>query len=159
MLRATSIVCICFSFLLPFLSKRFGRQITHCLCLLCGGVSLVSLQLIENQYLLLLAMVGLGIAWASALVMPYAMLTGSIPPQRRGIYQGIFNFFVVLPEIAISLFFGWVMSYLLHDNRLMAVVLGGIFLILGAVCTLFVKCNNNATTAEDANTVFASPEK
>ena len=132
-------VCIGFSFLLPYLARIMGRQITHCLCLLCGGVSLISLLVIEDQYLLLLAMVGLGIAWASALVMPYAMLTGAIPPQRRGIYQGIFNFFIVLPEIAVSLCFGWVMSYFLHDNRLMAVVLGGVFLIIGAGLTLFVK--------------------
>ncbi len=59
--------------------------------------------------------------------------------QRRGIYQGIFNFFIVLPEIAVSLFFGWIMSYLLNDNRLWAVVLGGVFLIIGAGLTLLVK--------------------
>ncbi len=134
-------VCIGFSFLLPYLARTIGRQVTHCLCLLCGGISLISLLIIDNQYLLLLAMIGLGTAWASALVMPYAMLTGAIPPQRRGVYQGIFNFFIVLPEIAISLCFGWIMSYFLHDNRLMAVVLGGVFLIIGAGLTLLVKTN------------------
>ena len=134
-------ICIGFSFLLPYLGRRIGRQTTHSICLVCGGISLISLLLIKNQYLLLLAMVGFGIAWSSALVMPYAMLTGAIPPQRRGIYQGIFNFFIVLPEIAVSLCFGWVMSYLLHDNRLWAVVLGGVFLIIGAGFTLLVKSN------------------
>ena len=138
-------ICIGFSFLLPYLARKIGRQMTHFLCLLCGGVSLISLLIIESKYLLLLAMIGLGIAWASALVMPYAMLTGAIPPQRRGIYQGIFNFFIVLPEIAVSLCFGWVMSHLLNDNRLMAVVLGGVFLIMGGILTLGVK---SAVTAE-----------
>lgn len=132
-------ICIGFSFLLPYLGQRIGRKIIHSICLVCGGVSLISLLIIKNQYLLLGAMVGLGIAWSSALVMPYAMLTGAIPPQRRGIYQGIFNFFIVLPEIVVSLCFGWVMSYILHDNRLLAVVLGGVFLIIGAGFTLLVK--------------------
>ena len=132
-------ICIGFSFLLPYLGKKIGRQTIHCICLVCGGVSLISLLIIKNQYLLLGAMVGLGIAWSSALVMPYAMLTGAIPPQRRGIYQGIFNFFIVLPEIFVSLCFGWVMSYILNDNRLLAVVLGGVFLIIGAGFTLLVK--------------------
>ncbi len=132
-------ICIGFSFLLPYLSKRIGRQTTHSICLVCGGLSLISLLIIKNQYLLLVAMVGLGIGWSSALVMPYAMLTGAIPPQRQGIYQGIFNFFIVLPEITVSLFFGWIMGYLLHDNRLWAVVLGGVFLIIGAGFTLLVK--------------------
>ncbi len=132
-------VCIGFSFLLPYLGKKIGRQKIHSICLICGGFSLISLLIIKNQYLLLIAMVGLGIAWSSALVMPYAMLTGAIPPQRRGIYQGIFNFFIVLPEIIVSLCFGWVMSHLLHDNRLLAVVLGGVFLIVAGGLTLLVK--------------------
>ena len=132
-------ICIGFSFVLPYLGKRIGRQTTHSICLVCGGLSLISLLIIKNQYLLLLAMVGFGIAWSSALVMPYAMLTGAIPPQRRGIYQGIFNFFIVLPEITVSLFFGWIMGYFLHDNRLLAVVLGGVFLIIAAGFTLLVK--------------------
>lgn len=132
-------VCIGFSFLLPSLGKRIGRQTIHCLCLLFGGISLISLLTIHNQYILLLAMVGWGIAWASALTMPYAMLTGVIPDESRGVYQGIFNFFIVLPEIAVSLGFGWIMSHLLGENRLLAVVCGGIFLIIAACLTLLVK--------------------
>ena len=132
-------VCIGFSFLLPRIATKISRQLTHSLCLLCGGVSLISLLAIKNQYLLLVAMIGLGIAWSSALIMPYAMLSGSVPPQRRGIYQGIFNFFIVLPEISVSLGFGWVMSYLLKDDRLLAVVLGGVFLMIAAGLTQFVK--------------------
>ena len=134
-------VCMVFSTLLPYFSQRIGRQTTHCLCLVAGGISLISLLVITNQYLLLGAMVGLGIAWSSALVMPYAMLVSEIPPQRQGIYQGIFNFFIVLPEIVVALGFGWIMSHVLHDNRLLAVVLGGIFMMIAAGLTLLVKSN------------------
>ncbi|MEO1342212.1 MAG: MFS transporter, partial [Cyanobacteria bacterium J06635_13] len=131
-------VCIGFSFVLPRIAKYLGRSLTHSLCLLCGGICLVSLLTIRNQYVLLLAMLGLGIAWSSALIMPYAMLSSSIPPQRRGVYQGIFNFFVVLPEVVLSLGFGWVMQHLLHDDRLLAVVIGGVSLIIAAGLTLLL---------------------
>ena len=84
-------------------------------------------------------MIGFGIAWSSTLTMPYAMLVGSIPAQRQGIYQGIFNLFIVLPQISVSLGFGWVMRNLLHEDRALAVVLGGVFLIVAAGLTMLVK--------------------
>jgi len=136
-------VCIGFSFILPRLAKYLGRPLTHSLCLLCGGIGLVSILTISNQYVLLLAMLGLGIAWSSALIMPYAMLSGSIPPQRQGIYQGIFNFFVVLPEVLAALGFGWIMHYLLHDDRLLAVAMGGVSLIIAAGFTLALHITDN----------------
>jgi maltose/moltooligosaccharide transporter len=145
-------VCIGFSFVLPRIAKYLGRTITHSLCLLCGGISLVSLLTISDRYILLLAMIGLGIAWSSALIMPYAMLSGSIPPQRRGVYQGVFNFFVVLPEIVASLGFGWIMQHLLHEDRLLAVVMGGVCLIIAAGLTLLVQStsvNNLPTESEE----------
>lgn len=134
-------ICVGVSFLLPALARATSRQITHSLCLLCGSISLLSMFVIHNQYMLLVAMIGFGIAWASALSMPYAMLTGVIPDKQRGIYQGIFNIFVVLPEIVVALGCGWVMKQLLHEDRLMAVVLGGFFLLIAAGLTLLVKIN------------------
>ena len=80
-------------------------------------------------------MTGVGIAWASTLAMPYSILAGSLPPAKTGVYMGIFNFFIVIPEITASLFFGWVMAHLLHNNRLTAVVAGGIFFLLAALLT------------------------
>lgn len=136
-------ICIGFSFILPRIAQYLGRPLTHCLCLLCGGIGLVSLLSISNQYVLLLAMIGLGIAWSSALIMPYAMLSGSIPAQRRGVYQGIFNFFVVLPEIVASLGMGWIMQHLLHEDRLLAVVMGGVCLIIAAGLTLLIPNASN----------------
>jgi maltose/moltooligosaccharide transporter len=132
-------VCIGFSFVLPRIARYLGRPLTHSLCLLCGGIALVSLLKIDNQYVLLWAMLGLGIAWSSALIMPYAMLSSSIPPQRRGIYQGIFNFFVVLPEIVAALGLGWIMQHVLHEDRLLAVAIGGICLIIAAGLTLLLE--------------------
>jgi maltose/moltooligosaccharide transporter len=139
-------VCIVFSFLLPRVAIALGRPLTHSLCLLCGGVSLISLLAITNRYLLFAITIGLGIAWSSVLIMPYTMLISSVPPHRSGIYQGIFNLFVVLPEIVVSLGFGWIMSNLLHDDRLLAVVLGGVFLIIAAVLTLFVQTSSSLET-------------
>jgi maltose/moltooligosaccharide transporter len=75
-------------------------------------------------------MAGVGIAWASVLAMPYTILAGSLPAEKTGVYMGIFNFFITIPEIVASLFFGWVMLHLLHNNRLAAVLAGGVFLIV-----------------------------
>ena len=128
-----SAVCFVFSFLLPALAGALGRRLTHSLCLLCGAAGLLSVALIHNHYLLLLSMVGVGIAWASVLAMPYTILAGSLPAEKTGVYMGIFNFFITIPEITASLFFGWVMLHLLHNNRLVAVLAGGVFLILAAL--------------------------
>jgi maltose/moltooligosaccharide transporter len=78
-------------------------------------------------------MVGVGIAWASTLSMPYSVLAGSLPKEKTGVYMGIFNFFIVTPEIIASLFFGWVMNHLLGNNRLTAVVAGGCFMLVAAL--------------------------
>ena len=85
-------------------------------------------------------MTGVGIAWASILSMPYAMLSGVLPAEKIGIYMGIFNFFIVLPEIIASLGFKWVMNNLLNNDRLLAVQVGGFLMILAAIiCFLFIK--------------------
>jgi maltose/moltooligosaccharide transporter len=130
-----SLVCFGFSFVLPELARRFGRKTTHTLCLICGGLGLLSVAVIHSKYLLLLSMAGVGVAWASTLSMPYAILAGSLPQGKTGVYMGIFNFFIVIPEITASLGFGWVMGHLLNNNRITAVVAGGIFFIFAAVLT------------------------
>ncbi len=130
-----SIVCFGFSLVLPALAQRYGRKMTHSLCLICGGSGLLSVAIIHSKYLMLLAMTGVGIAWSSTLSMPYAILAGSLPQQKTGVYMGIFNFFIVIPEITASLGFGWVMNHLLKNNRIAAVVAGGFFFILAAALT------------------------
>jgi maltose/moltooligosaccharide transporter len=128
-----SAVCFVFSFALQPLARALSRKQTHSLCLLCGAGGLLSVGVIHNKYLLLVAMTGVGIAWGSILAMPYAILAGSLPAERMGVYMGIFNFFITLPEITVSLFFGWIILHLLHNNRLAAVVAGGMFLALAAL--------------------------
>ena len=93
----------------------------------------MSVAVIHNKYVLLLTMVGVGIAWASTLSMPYAVLAASLPPARTGVYMGIFNFFIVTPEILTSLFFGWIMIHLLHNNRIYAIIAGGVFMLIAAL--------------------------
>ncbi len=128
-----SAVCFVVSFALPGLAKSLGRKNTHSLCLVAGAVGLLSVATIHDKWLLLLTMIGVGVAWASTLSMPYSVLAGSVPPAKTGVYMGIFNFFIVIPEIMASLFFGWIMNHWLHNNRSLAVVCGGAFLLLAAV--------------------------
>jgi maltose/moltooligosaccharide transporter len=133
-----SAVCFAFSFALPALARRLGRKQAHAACLAAGALGLLSVGFIHQKELLLASMTGVGIAWASILSMPYAILSGALPPARTGLYMGIFNFFIVLPEIAASLGFGWVMAHLLGNDRLAAVVAGGFCLLLAALLALRV---------------------
>ena len=134
-----SAVCFAFSFALPGMARRLGRKYTHTICLLCGALGLMSVAVIHNRYALLLTMVGVGIAWASTLSMPYALLAASLPAARTGVYMGIFNFFVVTPEILASLFFGWIMIHLLNNNRIYAIIAGGAFMLIAALLMQRVK--------------------
>ena len=134
-----SAVCFAFSFFLPWMARKVGRRYTHTMCLLCGALGLMSVAVIHDKYLLLLTMVGVGIAWASTLSMPYAILAASLPPERTGVYMGIFNFFIVTPEILASLFFGWLMIHVLGNNRIYAVIAGGVFLLGAALLMQRVK--------------------
>lgn len=135
-------VCFGVSLLLPRLSARLSRQTTHALCLMLGGLGLISLQFVHNRYTLMVSMVGVGIAWASMLALPYSILVGALPDKKSGIYMGIFNFFIVLPEIAASLGLGWVMQHWLNNDRLLAVVLGGGSMLVAALVTLRVQERN-----------------
>jgi maltose/moltooligosaccharide transporter len=127
--------------LLPLLSNRIGNKLTHQLCLTLGGIGLISILLIHGQnqsHLLFLVMVTVGVAWASILSMPYSMLAGCLPAEKMGIYMGIFNFFIVLPEIIASLFFGQFMENVLGGQRMYAVAMGGVLLIVAGILTRWV---------------------
>lgn len=136
---AYSAVTFLFSFFLPPLSKSRGPRATHALCLLAGAAGLASVAVIHTPSLLLLSMVGVGIAWASTISMPYVMLSTSLPPGKTGVYMGLFNFFIVIPEIVAALGFGWVMNNVLDNNRVAAVVAGGAFMALAALLVLRVQ--------------------
>jgi maltose/moltooligosaccharide transporter len=134
-----SVVTFVFALIMPRIARKVGNVKLHFLCLLMGGLGLISIGAVHNQYLLLVSMTGVGIAWASIVSIPYALIANDIPPKRMGIFMGLFNFFIVIPEIIAALGFGWVMENLLDNNKLYAVMLGGTFLIIAAYLTLRVK--------------------
>jgi maltose/moltooligosaccharide transporter len=135
-----NLVTFLFSFAIPFVVGKIGNKFTHTACLVIGGIGLISVNFIQEPSLLFLSMSMVGIAWASILSMPYTMLAGSIPTAKMGIYMGIFNFFIVLPEIIASLTFGKIMSNYLNNDRLVAVMIGGFLLITaGIICATIVK--------------------
>jgi maltose/moltooligosaccharide transporter len=139
-----NVVTFCFAFVLPFIADKLGRKITHSLCLLCGAAGLISVGWVENPNMLFLSMIGVGIAWTSILSMPYAMLSGCLPKNRVGIYMGIFNFFIVLPEIIASLGFGSIMKNVLHNDRVLAVQIGGgLFILAALLCYFLIKEEKN----------------
>ncbi|MFT4032001.1 MAG: MFS transporter [Siphonobacter sp.] len=126
-----------FSLLLPSLAKLLGRKLTHCFCLILGGLGLISLYFIHNPNLILLAMMGVGIAWTSILSIPYAMLAGSLSANRMGYYMGVFNFFIVIPQVCASLGLSTLIRFL-SLNPIQMIVLGGVLLIIGGLFTLRV---------------------
>jgi maltose/moltooligosaccharide transporter len=135
-----NVVTFLFAFILPSIARKLGRKATHSVCLLCGAIGLISVAFVENKYMLFGCMTGVGIAWASILSMPYAMLSGVLPENKIGVYMGIFNFFIVLPEIIASLGFGWVMKNVLNNDRLAAVQIGGVLMIIAAgLCYFLIK--------------------
>ncbi|HJQ67879.1 MAG TPA: MFS transporter [Blastocatellia bacterium] len=133
-----SIVCFVVAFALPLVAKATSRKTVHAFSLVCGGVGLLSVYVIRDQYVLLLTMVGVGIAWASILSMPYAILSSALPPARMGVYMGIFNFFIVIPEIVASLTFKPLVKYVFNNNPLYVVMLGGASLLVAAVTVALV---------------------
>src|SRR5690349_8803323 len=138
-----SIVCFAVAFLLPPLARATSRKTVHAIALVCGAVGLLSVYVIHDKSLLLLTMVGVGIAWASILAMPYAILSGALPPARMGVYMGIFNFFIVIPEIIASFAFGPIIRAIFGPDNprspMFVVMAGGVFLLLAAVSVLLVK--------------------
>jgi maltose/moltooligosaccharide transporter len=134
-----SLVCFVVAFALPKLAEITSRKAVHALALICGSIGLLSVFVIHNQYMLLLSMVGVGIAWASILSMPYAILSGSLPAERMGVYMGIFNFFIVIPEIIASLTFQPLVKQVFRNNPLYVVMLGGASLLVAALLVLRVQ--------------------
>lgn len=127
------------AFLIPWLVKCWNTQKAHAFCLLCGAAGLISFVVIEDPQWLLLSMVGVGIAWASILSLPYTMLSYALPANKMGIYIGIFNFFIVIPQILAASLLGLLLRELLQGNTLMILVCGGIAWIIAALLSLWVK--------------------
>jgi maltose/moltooligosaccharide transporter len=127
------------AFGIPLLAARTSRRTAHMVSLICGGMGLASMSVITDPNLLLLSMLGVGIAWASILSMPYAILAGALPPEKMGVYMGIFNFFIVIPQITAAGVLGLLMKHLLNGDAMNAVLLGGISMVVAAFAMLLVK--------------------
>ncbi len=134
-----SIVCLLVAFALPVLARKTSRTFVHGLALACGALGLLSTGFIHDPFLWKMTMVGVGIAWASILSMPYAMLSSALPAARMGVYMGIFNFFIVIPEILASVALQPVVGRLFDNDPVKVVMLGGGSLALAAIATLFVE--------------------
>jgi maltose/moltooligosaccharide transporter len=128
-----SIVCFLVAFLLPKLAKITSRKTVHATALTLGGLSLLSVYFIHDPQLLQLTMIGVGVAWASILSMPYAILASAIPPGRTGVYMGVFNFFIVIPEILASIAFQPLVKYVFNNQPVFVVMMGGASLLIAAL--------------------------
>ncbi len=126
------------AFGLPVLAKHTSRKITHSVSLVIGGIGLLSFYFITNPDLLLISMIAIGIAWASILSMPYAILTGSLPARKMGVYMGIFNFFIVIPQILAASILGFLMRRFFGGDAIWALVAGGISMLIAAISVIFV---------------------
>ena len=136
-------VAFVFSFALLWIAKKFSAKKIHTYCLIIGGLGLLSLLLAKTgifpaKVVLVGSMVCVGIAWSSILSMPYALLSNALPPEKMGFYMGVFNFFIVLPQICVSLFAGFIMKHFLGGSPLVVVSLGGVGMLLAAVSMQFV---------------------
>ncbi len=127
------------AFGIPLLARRTSRRVGHAICLICGALGLLSILALEDPRYLLGSMVGVGIAWASILAMPYAILTGSLPPAKMGYYMGVFNFFIVIPQIVAAALLGFVVGRFFDGQAIYALAVGGGSLLLAAALTLRVE--------------------
>lgn len=127
-----------YALFLPYLAKKMGRKKTHAFSLFVGGIGLLSIFFAPNKEFLIFSMSCVGIAWASILAMPYVILAGSIPSGKMGIYMGIFNFFITIPQIINGIVGGPIVKYVYNNQPIYAIVLSGIFMICAAVSVIYV---------------------
>ena len=142
-------VCFAFSFVLLRATRWTGPKLMHIVCLCIGAIGLLSIPLMNNKNALLFSMVAIGIAWASILSMPYAILTPSLPKEKVGVMMGLFNLFIVFPQIIASGFLGKILEIFFNNNPMSAMVIGGISMAIAAVATVFVVKGNGKITSKE----------
>ncbi len=124
---------------LPILAKKFSKKGTHALALFIGGISMISILFFPNHQLLIIPMIGVGIAWASILAMPYAMLANSIPPHKMGMFMGLFNMSITIPQIVSGITTGLILKYWFNDNPIFCIVMAGVSFIIAGGFALRIK--------------------
>ena len=133
-----NLVCFAFSFVLLALSRKFSSKIIHLVCLMIGGLGLISVMFVTDQQMLLVSMTAVGIAWASILSMPYAILSSVLPPAKMGFYMGVFNFFIVIPQVIGSLTMGKIVGSVFGGDSMMAIIIGGVAMFIAGFCMYIV---------------------
>jgi len=134
-----NLVSAFYAFALPYIAQKIGRKKTHAISLIIGGIGLLSIYIMPDKNWLILSMIGVGIAWASILAMPYAILAGSISPKKMGVYMGIFNFFIVIPQIINALIGGPLVKYAYNNEAIFALMISGISFLIAAALVYIVK--------------------
>ena len=137
-----------YAFLLPTIAKKLGRKSTHSVSLIAGGVGLISIYFMSSPDMLIISMIGVGIGWASILAMPYAILAGSIPVKKMGIYMGLFNLFITLPQITNGIIGGALVKYAYGNQAIFALVVSGVFMIIGAISMRWVEDRDDVYNQE-----------
>lgn len=128
-----------FAFFFPPFARATSRKTAHFFGLLCGSAGLISMYFMPNKEWLLVSMVGVGFAWASILSMPYAILAGCLKPSKMGVYMGIFNFFIVIPQIVAAAILGFVLKNFFGSEPIYAMIIGGVSMLIAAVLVFIVK--------------------
>ncbi len=151
-----NLVSAAYALFLPAIAKKVGRKKTHALSLLIGGIGLISFFFAPSKEFLIFSMACVGIAWASILAMPYVILSGSIPPGKMGIYMGIFNFFITIPQIINGVIGGPMVKNVYNNQPVYAVILSGIFMICAAISVIYVYDPGEVRIAQESSKPLAS---
>lgn len=141
-----NLVSAIFALLLPTIAANVGRKRTHAISLICGGLGLISIYFATSPTFLIFSMIGVGIAWASILAMPYAMLAGSLPVNKMGVYMGIFNFFITIPQIVSGVINRPIVHNVFGNNAIYAIVMAGVFFLLAAAAVTLVEDKDDVVT-------------
>jgi maltose/moltooligosaccharide transporter len=136
------------AFLLPMLAAKISRRFTHMICLILGGIGLISIFFVKDNHTLLISMIFVGLAWASTLTMPYAILAGALPANKMGFYMGVFNFFIVIPQILAAAILGFFVKHVFNDESIYALLVGGISMIIAGLCNFIVREAHKETSKE-----------
>jgi len=145
--------------LLPMLAARTSRRFTHMICLIIGGIGLIGIFLIKSPTMLLLPMVGVGLAWSSTLTMPYAILAGALPPHKMGFYMGVFNFFIVIPQIVAAAILGFFVKHVFNDQSIYALLVGGVSMIVAGFLNFVVKEHGDETPKHIVEEVMEAEQR
>ncbi|HOY13534.1 MAG TPA: MFS transporter, partial [Saprospiraceae bacterium] len=145
-----NIVTFLTAFLLAKLASQYSPKWVHIICLLLAATGFLFFPWLSNKYLLIVAITGFGIGWASMMGIPYLMVVSEIPKERYGVYMGIINMMIVLPMILQNVTFGYILEHFLHNDSRLAITFAGVLLILAAIATALITVKKG----EKVNTIL-----